>query len=67
MRRREFLFRFYRHPLEFFLKKVRLGINEYVLSLKTIAELNVELDDKLVIYKKKKKFGREIGCVRKKN
>ncbi len=40
---------------EFFLKKVRLGINEYVLSLKTIAELNVELDDKLVIYKKKKK------------
>ena len=39
---------------EFFLKKVRLGINEYVFSFKTIAELNNELDDKLIIYKKKK-------------
>ncbi|MEC8265307.1 MAG: peptidoglycan DD-metalloendopeptidase family protein [Pseudomonadota bacterium] len=39
---------------EFFLKKVRLGINEYLLSFKTIAELNNELDDKLIIYKKKK-------------
>ncbi|MBD22968.1 MAG: hypothetical protein CL572_04835 [Alphaproteobacteria bacterium] len=40
---------------EFFLKKVRLGINEYILSFKTIAELNIDLDEKLIIYKKKKK------------
>ena len=33
---------------------MRLGINEYLLSFKTIAELNNELDDKLIIYKKKK-------------
>ena len=43
---------------EFFLKKVRLGINEFLLSFKTIAELNSELDGKLSSYKtKKKKFG----------
>ncbi len=40
---------------EFFLKKVRLGVNEYILSFKTIAELNIDLDEKLIIYKKKKK------------
>ena len=40
---------------EFFLKKVRLGVDEYLSSFKTIAELNKELDDKLVDYKKKKK------------
>ena len=45
---------------------MRLGINEFVLSFKTIAELNIELDDKLVIYKKKKKIGREIDYFRKK-
>ena len=39
---------------EFFLKKVRLGVDEYLSSFKTIAELNKELDDKLVDYKKKK-------------
>ena len=46
---------------------MRLGINEYILSFKTIAELNVELDDKLIIYKKKKKkIGSEIDYARKK-
>ena len=40
---------------EFFLKKVRLGVDDYLFSFKTIAELNKELDDKLLIYKKKKK------------
>ncbi len=40
---------------EFFLKKVRLGINEFLLSFKTIAELNIELDEKLSSYKTKKK------------
>ena len=39
---------------EFFLKKVRLGVDEYLSSFKTIAELNKELDDKLADYKKKK-------------
>ena len=39
---------------EFFLKKVRLGVDEYLSSFKTIAELNKELDDKLVDYIKKK-------------
>ena len=36
-----------------FFKKVRLGVDEYLSSFKTIAELNKELDDKLVDYKKK--------------
>ena len=39
---------------EFFLKKVRLGVDEYLSSFKTIAELNKQLDDKLADYKKKK-------------
>ena len=39
---------------EFFLKKVRFGVDEYLSSFKTITELNKELDDKLIVYKKKK-------------
>ena len=38
-----------------FLKKVRLGVDDYLLTFKTILELNKELDDKLLIYKKKKR------------
>ena len=39
---------------EFFLKRVRTGINEYLQSFKKITELNKELDEKLSVYKKKK-------------
>ena len=51
---------------EFFLKKVRLGINEYLLSFKTIAELNNELDDKLIIYKKKDSLAEKLIILEKK-
>ena len=40
---------------EFFLKRVRTGINEYLQSFKKITELNEELDEKLSVYKKKKR------------
>lgn len=40
---------------EFFLKRVRTGINEYLQSFKKITELNEELDEKLFVYKQKKK------------
>ena len=40
---------------EFFLKRVRTGINEYLQSFKKITELNEDLDEKLFVYKKKKK------------
>merc|ERR1711991_1071948 len=40
---------------EFFLKRVRTGINEYLQSFKKITELNEDLDEKLSVYKKKKK------------
>jgi len=40
---------------EFFLKKVRIGINDFFLSLRSISDLKNELDDKLIVYEKKKK------------
>ena len=41
---------------EFFLKKVRIGINDFFLSLRSISDLKNELNEKLLVYEKKKKF-----------
>ena len=40
---------------EFFLKKVRIGINDFFLSLRSISDLKNELNEKLLVYEKKKK------------
>ena len=40
---------------EFFLKKVRIGINDFFLSLRSISDLKSELNEKLLVYEKKKK------------
>ena len=40
---------------EFFLKKVRIGINDFFLSLRSISDLKNELNEKLIAYEKKKK------------
>ena len=40
---------------EFFLKKVRIGINDFFLSLRSISDLKNELNEKLIVYEKKKK------------
>ena len=53
---------------EFFLKKVRIGINDFFLSLRSISDLKNELNEKLIAYEKKeKKFKKEINKTRKKN
>ena len=51
---------------EFFLKRVRTGINEYLQSFKKITELNKELDEKLSVYKKKRELGSKINYSEKK-
>lgn len=40
---------------EFFLKKVRISINDFFLSLRSISDLKNELNEKLLVYEKKKK------------
>ena len=40
---------------EFYLKKVRIGINDFFLSLRSISDLKNELNEKLLVYEKKKK------------
>ena len=40
---------------EFFLKKVRIGINDFFLSIRSISDLKNELNEKLLVYEKKKK------------
>ena len=52
---------------EYFLKQAKVGINQYLLSIKGIEELKVELDEKFLMFEeKKKKLNKKLKILERK-